>query len=166
MYVAPIVGSSAGANKFHLSLFNGSGRPIEIYKITAIPHTTAAITGTLVVLSVNRITANGTTSSTATMRKLNTKHADAPASVVAGTAWSANPTEASNPELCQQAINNEETAAQSPMPLWEADASIGVEPITLHTGQGVVVKQGALAGAGAVSIYIYWRHKKGKSNGV
>lgn len=162
-YVLPVINSSAGANKYHLGLFNGttSSYPIYVHRVLVVPHLTAAVTGLLINVLLKRITANGNPQTAAVVRKLSSRWPSVPSGVVGTSSWSANPTEDSNPELAEGVVNSEETVAQSTCTLFEADTVNSIPPIELWPGQGVVIQQGALASAGGISAFIHFRIKKG-----
>lgn len=159
--ISAVRDSTLAANKYHLSLFNNAGSlPLEVWTVIVQPSTTAAAVGLLAAFFLMRTTANGTPTAAVTIRRTNTRGLPVPASVISSSAWSVNPTELTAPELASTTVNTEETAAQAETrPLWEANGC-GIDPILLFPGQGLVVKQGGLASAGAVSAFIYFRIKR------
>lgn len=146
--------SAAGASKRHLALFNasGSGKTLKVYRVQAAPSPTAAVTGQQLSLSVVRITAAPTGGSSATINKALSSSTNAPAQVTATAAATGGATEEAS-AFGLATVSGEETASAVAQDLYSFQID-GTQPVTCAEGEGILVKQGALAGAGAVSVAI------------
>ena len=160
-YVAAIRNSSVGANKHHATIVNKSNRVIRIRKIKIMANITAAITGTsLIMLSVQGLQTPFPTGGTAiTPRKLNTSFQNLPTTpgaieVIAQPA--ANINVAANYFLDEGTLAIEEaiTTPNTQIELLKKESELSC--LILNQDQGITIQQGAVVGAGAINIYIYW----------
>jgi hypothetical protein len=136
-------------------LFNatGSGRVIKVYRVMVSGAPVAAVTGLVVALHGVRITTapTGGTSAGAHGKSDNTDP-DAPAQITAMVGATGGAAE-SGPPFGVGTVSGEETQGASFVPLYKADID-GTKPLTCREGEGILVKQGALASAGAVHVVI------------
>jgi hypothetical protein len=161
-YAAVVVNSALAASKFHLGLFSGaqSNRLVKIWRVDVVSHLTAVNAGAATSFLLNRTTAVGA-GTAAGVRKFDNKTTGLPTTITALHTYSPNPTLATNPEMAELTIYTEETTGQSAkIPLFEASPERGIDAITLRAGEGIAVQQTALAGAGAVSVFIYFTVEK------
>lgn len=158
--VAPVLGSTAGANKWHLGLLNATGTKLvlEIVGVQVVPSDAAAVAGTGTGFTLQRLSALGT-GTAVVVRRLDKLLPAVPTSVTALSNL-LSPTAESNPELASLAVNTEETAVTSSGPALWPPHGLEAEPVVLNPGDGVGVQQGALASAGAVDVYIYFRIRR------
>ena len=158
--LAAVAGSAVAANKWHLGLMNTAGPRFVVEVIAAQVDSSlaAANTGSATSFVLKRVSALGT-GTAVTLRKLNKADLDAPANVTA-LANLISPTVEAAPELASLAVGTEETAPQTSGPaLWPPDGLTG-QVITLNNGDGIAVQQSALASAGAVDVYLYFRVRR------
>ena len=153
-YFTSVIASVAGANKRHLTIWNGagSGKTLKLYKIVATGWPTAAVTGQVVALYSARITTQPTGGTTRTILQASNADAAAPAQVAAMAAPTNAPTEEAQ-IFGLGTVSGEETASAIRCPIYEFSID-GLRPIECVQGQGVIVKQGALAAAGAVTVSV------------
>lgn len=146
--------SAAGASKRHLVLFNavGSGKTLKVYRVQAAPAPAAAVTGQQLALSVVRITTAPTGGSSATINKASTGNANVPNQVTATVGATGGATEEAS-AFGLATVSGEETASAVAQDLYRFQID-GTQPLTCAEGEGVLVKQGTLAGAGAASVAI------------
>ena len=156
-FVIVLTGSTVGADKNHLTLFNGSSRRIRIRKIEASANITAAITGATIMLTVQGINTpapTGGTDITSTIRPLSTNFESLPSGIVARSA----PTTVS-------IVANYNLIIPKPLHVEEAVTTVGdyiqlfnkdneASSIQLANNEGIVIRQGSLAGAGAINLAI------------
>jgi hypothetical protein len=149
-YYTGVLASTAAASKRHLALFNaaGSGRIVKVYSIVAAPAPTAAVTGLVVVLHALRITTVPTGGSGLTFGKSDTvEDSTLPAQITAMTGATGGAAE-SGPPFGVATVSGEETQSGASADLYRVD---GLKPIVLREGEGMLIKQGALASAGAIN---------------
>jgi len=166
-FIAAILNSAVGANKNHLGLFNNAGQwPLEVSRVEVVSRLDAAVTGTGLSFNVLRTTAAGT-GTAATIRKTDPREV-VPASVAAAHTYTpTQPTITANSELATLTISSEVAGnAVSNAGVWQADKANRIDPILLDAGGGIVVQQLALASVGEVDIYVWFKVRKGKRNGV
>lgn len=146
--------SAAGANKRHLALFNaaGSGKVIKVFRVQAAGAPAAAVTGLTIALYCTRITSAPTGGTGATISKTDTINAPLPAQITATLAATGGAAEEASFIGCG-VVSGEETASANETLLYAAAVN-GAQPLTLREGEGVVVKQQALASAGAINVVI------------
>lgn len=149
-YVSSLA-SVAGANKHHLTIWNGigSGVIIKVYGITATPAPTAAVTGLVIPLHAVRITSLPTGGSLITPNRAATSDPNLPAQIECRTGATVATVEPS--AFGVGTVSGEETSAGVTSTLYNYEID-GTKPIELQEGQGLTVRQGALASAGAVHI--------------
>lgn len=168
--ITAVVNSPSGANKNHLTLFNNAGQfPLEVWRIDAQAHYAATSTSTGLSLYAHRTTAAGTNGTASVFRRMNNRALALPASIESRSNVTLSP--AADTEVAGLSISTEEAgnAVTGNQPLFLADPSKGIDPLLLWSGEGLVVRQGALASAGAVSVFIYFRikhHKQERSRGL
>lgn len=154
-YVATIPASTLAANKNHASIVNltGSGKTVRIHHIYATPSMSAAIVGLQVTLEVHGVAATGPTAGTViTIRNHDTDDDALPAQIEVRSNPTATP--AANWILASGVVNTEETS-----PSRDGQASIfkkqgNISSLILRENQGLLIKQTALAGAGAINLHI------------
>lgn len=160
--VAAVVASAVGANKWHLGLINTAGPrfAVEVVGVRVVSALAAVNAGTATTFTLKRVSGIGT-GTAAAFRKLDKLVLDAPTGVTALSNLSA-PTAEAAPELASVAVSTEEVQpGASASGLWPAAGC--EEPVVLNNGDGIAVQQSALASAGAVDVYIYFRVvKKGR----
>jgi hypothetical protein len=149
-YYASVIASVAGANKRHLTIWNGHASVVvRVYGIRAATASTNAVTGLVIPLTVSRITAAPTGGSNATITKSDSQNPNVPASITITTNDTGGATEAG--AVGCGVVSGEETAAAVSDVLFDAPID-GSQPLVLRQNEGIVIRQGALASAGAVSI--------------
>lgn len=153
-YFTGVLASAAGANKRHLSLFNaaGSNRIVKVYSVAAAPAPTAAVTGLVVVLHALRITTVHTGGTNPGFGMNDNTEAALPAQITVMAGATGGAAE-SGPPFGVGTVSGEETQSGSSTDLYRS-CSDGTKPIILREGEGMLVKQGALASAGNVHITI------------
>ena len=153
-YVATIPAITLGANKNIASLVNktGSGKTVRIQHIYATPFMTAAITGLQVTLEVHGVAGTGPTAGTViTIRSHDTDDDVLPAEIEARSNPTATP--APNWVLSSGVVNTEETSPRSGQST--IFQKIGnISSLILRENQGLLVKQTALGGTGAVNLHM------------
>lgn len=149
-YVSSLA-SAAAANKHHLTIWNGagSGKTIKIYGITATPAPTAAVTGLVIPLHAARITSAPTGGSLLTPNKAATSDPNLPAQIECRMGATVTTVEPS--AFGVGTISGEETSAGVTSTLYNYEID-GTKPIELLEGEGLTVRQGALASAGAAHV--------------
>jgi hypothetical protein len=158
VYCFAVVGSTVGANKNHLGVFNaaGSGVVMRVWRVEAVAHLTATVTGLATSHLLKRTTTVGT-GTAAVLRKFDPDAPNLPAQITGRHSYTGQPAVTADSELAAATLNNEETAAQAVrVPLFEAIPDRGIEPVTVREGGGLVSQQAGLAGAGAVSVFFYF----------
>jgi hypothetical protein len=153
-YYTGILASVAGANKHHLTLWNvaGSGKTLKLRKITVAGAPTVAVTGLVIALYAARITTQPTGGTVPVIRKA----VAADAALPAGIEVKAAPTGGASPEaepFGVAKVSGEETAAPGAQNLYEYTVT-GAKPIEVAQGQGITIRQGALASAGAINVTV------------
>lgn len=155
--------TAAGANKLYADIFNGagSGRIIDIRGIWAIPKSDTAVTATLgIEVGLYRTSAVGTGGTAHTynggaaatahvITPADTANAALPAQVTARAAPTGGATIAAL-YWAQHVWTEETNAAATAISAYTNLLPIGVmtQRIVLREGQGLLIKQGAVAGAG------------------
>ena len=154
-YVATVINSVVGASKNHLTFVNNSNRIIRIRKIKVVANITATITGAIIMISVEGLTTAFPTGGTdITPRKMNTNFETLPTGIEIKAAPTANVNIVSNYVLDIGAIGVEEAVTTNNLNLELLKKENEFSSLILNNGQGIVVKQGALAGAGNINILI------------
>ena len=155
-YYTSALASVAAANKRHLAIFNasGSGKVLKVYRIRVSGAPTAAVTGLVIPLIAVRITTAPTGGSAGTINKADTAEAAPPAQVTVMTAATGGATEEAN-AFGIATVTGEEAQGASAATLYDAVID-GLKPLVCAEGQGILVKQGALASAGAVNIVAWF----------
>jgi hypothetical protein len=158
--VAAIPGSTVGASKWHLGLINSAGPRfvVDVVGVQVDPSDAAAVTGTGTGFTLKRMSGLGT-GTAVVLRKLDKSVVDAPAGITALSNLT-TPTAEANPELASLAVNTEETAVTASGPSLWPPVGLEGQPVTLNNGDGIAVQQGALASAGAVDVFIYFRVRR------
>jgi hypothetical protein len=158
-----VQGTAFASNKSLLSLFNGagSGRVLRVYRVWALNHQTAGVTGVMTALELRRITASsGGTAQTAI--KHDTNSATLAAQITAATGptdtvdalfrrvlWSAD-----EPAV-GSGTNDELECLPANGLIWDAGyADTNVEPIVLREGQGVSLRQPGANAIGVIDVMI------------
>lgn len=153
-YFTGVLASAAGASKRHLALFNaaGSGKRLKVSSIKVAGSPTAAVTGQVVALHGVRITSAPTGGSGGTIVKADPADASVPAQVTVTLAATGGAAEEGAP-FGVASVSGEETASANGDELYRSYLD-GTKTLICDEGQGILVKQGALAAAGAVSIVV------------
>lgn len=163
VYVAPVVGSAVGANKYHLGLFNGAQSLwlAEVLSVELSSHLTSAVAGTGLGVGTTFVLKRTTGPGTGTAVVFRKHRVSFPAvpPPIAALSNVSTPVEASDPELASQSLYLDDTGPQNP-PTWMFRCDREVEPIFLCPGQGIVVQQTGLAALGAVSIFVRFRFRR------
>lgn len=157
-YVVCLVNSAVAANKNHLTFWNGSTRRLRIRKIEASAHITGNITGATIMLSVEGLgtpAPTGGTDITNQVRPMSTNFEALPTGVsvrAAPTAANvvANYVFAIKPLHIEEAV----TTSGDVVELFLKDTAIST--VQLEQNQGITIRQGSLAGAGALNLMIYF----------
>jgi hypothetical protein len=152
-YVGKVLGSTAGANKFHANIFNGvaSGYIVKIYKIEVVNYTDALATGHNISFQALRSSNTGT-GTTTTIAMLDTSNAAVPVGVTMRETFTVSPTVSDS--LAAGNLDTEESRSGSKCILFAY--SDHISPIILREGQGLAIRQEAYASGGKISIYIYF----------
>lgn len=142
------VNSTAGASKRHLAIFNpvGSGVTMTLYRVKAAGAPTAAVTGQVIALTVGRITSVTGGSAVPAQKALSSD----PNSPLTAVNAATGATEVSGFFSCG-VVSGEETSSANESIVYDSDVD-GSDPMTFAEGEGFLVKQGALASAGAINI--------------
>jgi len=149
-YYASVVASAAGANKRHLAVWNGHATVVvRVYNIRAATATTAAVTGLVIPLTVLRISSAPTGGSAATITTSDTQNPTVPVTITAIAGATGGATEV-GPVGCG-VVSGEETSSAVSDVLFDSPID-GSQPLVLRPGEGLVVKQGALASAGNITV--------------
>lgn len=149
-YFASVVASVAGANKRHLTIWNGHASVVvRVYDIRVATASTAAVAGLVIPLTVQRISAAPTGGSAATLVKADSQNPNVPASITVTTGDTGGATEV-GPVGCG-VVSGEETAAMVSDNVFSSPLD-GSQPLVLRQNEGLVIRQGALASAGAITI--------------
>ena len=158
--VAPVIASAAGASKWHLGLMNAAGSRlvVEVVGVQVDPTDGAAVTGTGAGFILKRMSNLGT--GTAVVFRKTDKSINGTPTAVTALSNLTTPTAESNPELASLAVNTEETSVTSSGPALWPPLGLEGEPVVLNPGDGIAVQQGALASAGSVDVFIYFRIRR------
>jgi hypothetical protein len=154
-YFAGVVSSAAAANKYHLTLWNGtgSGKTVKIYRIKASGAPTAAVTGLVVPLGCFTLfVAAPTAGAVVTPERADLADPSFPITgVESRTGPTVVPANQGTVPFGVGEVSGEEAIGATTADLYEAPLD-GTKPFVLPEGRGACIKQGALASAGAVSI--------------
>jgi hypothetical protein len=138
-----------GASKRHLAVWNGSStHMVVVTLIRAVEASTAAAVGLKIAFGATRLTSIPTGGSALGWSKADTQQANMPVEIIAlkeNTAGSVSPD-----FFGACSLNPEETVAAADGIIYSAPLDMS-RPLTLRQNEGFEVRQGALAGAGAVS---------------
>ena len=152
-YFVGVKESAVAANKRHLTIWNGTAaQELRVLWVQATGAPTAAVAGLVVPLYVARITTQPTGGSTLTPSKAVASSPNVPATVECLTGATGGAAEEASP-FGVGTVSGEETGSLSESVLYQMMLN-GAEPVTLGPGTGLVVKQGSLASAGAISIVV------------
>lgn len=167
-YLLWIPGGAVGASKLYFDLFNavGTGKVIEINGLWAVPKTDVAIVGVLAVeIGVYRTSAVGTGGTAAsnpgtalTTPNFTPKDTNNPA-LPAGVTCRAVPTAGATiaAALFGTYVFTEETSITSHLTQFFnmlPASTLEIQPWTLNEGQGLLVKQGTVAGLGSIGFLL------------
>ena len=151
-YYASVVASVAGANKRHLTIWNGHASVIiRVYSVRVASATTGTVAGQIIPLYVARISTAPTGGSAGVIVKADSNNANVPASITCTIADTGGANEL-GPIGCG-VVSGEETSSANGDMLFESIID-GSQPLVLRQDEGIVIKQGALASAGAITIVI------------
>lgn len=151
-YFASVLGAASAATKDYLNIFNatGSGKIPKILRITASMDSAAAVTGLQPGFTVSRYTTDGATCTAITIQLADTTNTAVPAQVTAKTNCTTDPTALT--DLFRASFYPDETQpGTQEIYLFRNN---GGQPITLREGQGLMLKSGATAPVGVMSITI------------
>jgi hypothetical protein len=154
-YSFSAVGSAAGADKHHLTMFNaiGSGKVVEVLAVRVAMETTAAVTGFPARFNLSRTSSDATGGTPLSAVKLDTQNVALPAQISGQSAPTGAPTAAG--VVTVGSVNPEETGGAPTVDMYREDP--GCQPLTLREGEGVTVQQYPTANAGAVSVHVLFR---------
>jgi hypothetical protein len=159
-YDVSAVASASVASKRHLAVFNGTGsaKVMRILDVWAAPAPTAAVTGGVIPLTVFRLLPPGPTftapiGTDAPIAKADTTDPNPP-TAVKGYANATTVTGEDTVAFGAAGVSGEETATVAARAELYEFSITGAAPLTCREGQGIVVKQGAFAPAGNVTIGI------------
>jgi hypothetical protein len=141
--------SAAAASKRHLVVWNGSAVTLKVYHIRASGHPAAAVTGLVIPLTVYRIDSAPVGGSAGVIVKADTDDASPPGTITCTTGATSGANEVG--PVAFGVVTGEEAVASMSDDLFTAPID-GSAPLLLRPNQGILVKQNALASAGAVSI--------------
>lgn len=160
-----VPGAAVGASKLYADIFNasGSGKTMELRGLWAIPKSDVAVTGVVAVeIGLYRISAvgtggtahtyNGGSASTAhVITPWDTNNAALPAQVTARAVPTGGATISAL--YWAQYVMTEETNAATYISAYTNLLPVGTmnQRITLNEGQGLLIKQGTVAGVGSVA---------------
>jgi hypothetical protein len=146
VYAVAVSGSSVGANKHHLSIWNGSTSYIRILSIIVGMHSTATVSGYIMQYILQK--ASAVSGGTAlTIVKLDPRDPDLPSGISAVTGATVTLKYA---PLCIFCLNPEETGAYSWIQF------IPPKPIVVAPNEGITIQQYATAGVGLFNAVIYF----------
>jgi hypothetical protein len=167
-YTLWIPGQAVGANKLHWDLFNaaGSGKVIEVRGLWFIPKSDVGVTGTLgVEMGLYRTSAVGTGGTPAgynsgpsmanpVITPVDTDNANLPAQITARAAPTGGATIAA--PWWANYVPVEETRTEPYLVAFTNALPMGTmtQRQTLREGQGMLCKQGSVAGAGTIGALI------------
>jgi hypothetical protein len=160
-HTVTVQGTAFASNKSLLSLFNGagSGRVLRVYRVWALNHQTAGVTGVMTAIELRRITA-----STGGTAQTPVKHDTNSAALVAQITAAAGPTDTVT-DLFRRVLwsgdepavgtgtNDEMECLPANGLLWDAGyGDSNVEPITLREGQGLSLRQPGANTIGVIDV--------------
>jgi hypothetical protein len=152
-YFVSALGSAAGANKRHLTIWNGTaGQELRILSVQAAGAPAATATGQVIPLYCSRITTQPTGGSDVTPVKAVASNPNVPATIECKTGATGGAAEEPS-AFGVGTVSGEETASLSESVLYSMVLN-GAQPVTLAPGTGMVVKQNALASAGALNLVV------------
>jgi hypothetical protein len=149
-YYVGVRESVAGANKRHIVLWNGHATVVvRVYNIRAAGAPTGTVTGTVVPLYVARLTSAPTNGTDVAFTPADSTNPNVPVTILcrANTTTGAN----EGGVISVGAVSGEETASLGGDDLFTSPID-GSQPLYLRPGEGIVVRQGTLASAGAISV--------------
>lgn len=152
-YFVAALNSTAGADKRHLTIWNGTAaQNLRILLVQASGAPTAAVTGQVIPLYATRITTQPTGGTSLTPSKADAGNPNVPGTIECKTGATGGAAEESSP-FGVGTVSGEETASLCESVLYQY-ALNGGQPVTLAPGTGMVVKQNALASAGAINVVV------------
>lgn len=152
-YFVGVKESAVAANKRHLTIWNGTAaQDLRVLWVQASGSPTGAVTGLVVPLYVCRITTQPTGGTTLTPAKAVASNPSVPGTIQCLTGATGGAAEEASP-FGVGTVSGEETASLCESVLYQMMLN-GSQPVTLAPGTGLVVKQGTLASAGAISIVV------------
>ena len=155
-HIARVPAVAVGISKTHFALFNDTGRDITLHDLAGLADGTVAVAGAVTVqLFVRRITdapsggtnfaEEGTNLAAPSLSKLTPGEGGLPAGITLQTSPLGGATLAAI--LSEEQIHPEE-AGTTPKP--NTPLLVGHHPITVPSGTGIAVAQGAVASVGAI----------------
>lgn len=152
-YFVSVKQSTAGADKRHLTIWNGtSNQDLRVLLVQAASAPTAAVTGLVIPLEAKRITSQPTGGSALTPSKAVASNPNVPASIECLAGATGGAVEEAS-AFGVGTVSGEETAAAATSVLYQMTLN-GAQPVTLGPGSGMLVKQGSLASAGAINVVV------------
>lgn len=152
-YFVGVKESAVAAGKRHLTIWNGTAaQELRILLVQATGAPTAAVSGLVVPLYCARVTTQPTGGSALTPSKAVASNPNVPATVECLTGASGGAAEEASP-FGVGTVSGEETASLGESVLYQMTLN-GAQPVTLAPGTGLVVRQGTLASAGAISVVV------------
>jgi hypothetical protein len=146
IYVVAVSGSTVGANKHHITLFNGSEHRVRVLRIVVSIHTTGAVTGFTMQFVAYRVS-NVSGGTQLPIGKLDPDDPDPPRGIAAFTGATAT---IDGAPLAIFTLNPEETGGQHYVDFEPP------KPIVLRPNQGLTIQQYGTAGAGLFNAVIYF----------
>jgi hypothetical protein len=146
VYAVAVSGSSVGASKHHLSIWNDSTSYIRILSIIVGMHTTATVSGYIMQYILQK--ASAVSGGTAlTIVKLDPRDPNLPSGISAVTGATVTLKDA---PLCIFCLNPEETGSYPWIQF------IPPKPIVVAPNEGITIQQYATAGVGLFNAVIYF----------
>ena len=149
-YFASRSSTASAASQDYLTVFNasGSGKILRIQRITLASGNTAAVAGVAVAMEYHRVSTAGTTCTAVTIRLADSTNTAVPAQVTSTSVCTTDPTSTFVFGGCS--LNTDETSP-SPMVNCYLFPGVGGQPITLREGEGIMLKNTALAPVGLLT---------------
>ena len=153
-YIATLISQTTGASRDYLTLFNasGSGKILRIMRVQLSTAPTAAIGAGIAALTGSVVSTAGATCTTVTVQLLDSTNPAVPAQVTANNNCTTDATVTFDVFGC--AVITEETTGAFNTGLCYKHEASGQQPITLREGQGLLLKNTALAPTGLISLTI------------
>lgn len=141
---------ASAVSQDYLTLFNGagSGKVLFIQRVTLSSGNIAALAGKVVAMEYHIVSTAGTTCTAVPIRWLDSTNGSVPGAIAGSSVCTVDPVSMFVLGACS--FNTDETAP-SPMVDCYRFLNVGGQPITLREGQGIMLKNTALAPVGLVT---------------